>query len=126
MNVFGIGLPELILIFVVALIVLGPRNIVTTSRKLSENIRKMVSSDTWKSVVKSTQEIRDIQGQILEDTGLPETIKTLQNSTRDLVTPSITKWNSPSKNTISPAKIIPPSERDSKSSDTQSITQRIC
>ncbi len=117
MNVFGVGLPELILIFIVAMIVLGPRNIVTSSRKLSESIRKLVTSETWQSVIKSTQEIRDIQGQILEDTGLPESIKTLQNSTRDLVTPSIPKWNPPSNNTIAPPPISLPKELENNSSE---------
>ena len=31
MNIFGIGFPELLFIFVIALIVLGPRNLVKTS-----------------------------------------------------------------------------------------------
>ena len=104
MNILGIGLPELILIFIVAMIVLGPRNMIATSSKLGDYIRKLVSSDSWKSVIKSTKEIRDLQGKIMEDSGLPETLKTLQDSTRNLVSPSITKWNSPLINTISPAQ----------------------
>lgn len=34
-----------------------------------------------------------MQDKIINDTGLPETLKTLQNSTRDLVLPSQPKWN---------------------------------
>ncbi len=93
MNIFGIGFQELLLIFVIALIVLGPRNMVSTSRQLSGAIRKFISSNTWKSIINSTQEIRNIQDKIINDTGLPETLKTLQNSTRDLALPSQPKWN---------------------------------
>ena len=92
MNIFGIGFPELLFIFVIALIVLGPRNLVKTSQQLSSAIRRFVTSDTWKSIVHSTKEIRDIQGKIIEDTGLQDSINTLRNSTRDLVNPSIAKW----------------------------------
>ena len=101
MNIFGIGFPELLLIFVIALIVLGPRNMVSTSRQLSVAIRKFISSNTWKSIINSTQEIRDIQDKIINDSGLPETIKTLQDSTRDLVLPSQPKWNSKQITSIS-------------------------
>jgi Sec-independent protein translocase protein TatA len=103
MNIFGIGFPELLLIFVIALIVLGPRNMVSTSRQLSKAIRKFITSNTWKSIINSTQEIRDMQDKIINDTGLPETLKTLQNSTRDLVLPSSPKWNSKPEISISSA-----------------------
>jgi sec-independent protein translocase protein TatA len=93
MNIFNIGIPELLLIFVIALIVLGPRNMVSTSRQLSGAIRKFISSNTWKSIINSTQEIRNMQDKIINDTGLPETLKTLQNSTRDLVLPTQPNWN---------------------------------
>jgi Sec-independent protein translocase protein TatA len=101
MNIFGIGFPELLLIFVIALIVLGPRNMVSTSRQLSKAIRKFITSNAWKSIINSTQEIRDMQDKIINDTGLPETLKTLQNSTRDLVLPSSPKWNSKPEISIS-------------------------
>lgn len=101
MNIFGIGFPELLLIFVIALIVLGPRNMVSTSRQLSKAIRNFITSSTWKSIINSTQEIRNMQDKIINDTGLPETLKTLQNSTRDLVLPSQPKWNSTPEVSIS-------------------------
>lgn len=92
MNILNIGFPELIFIFVLALIVLGPRNLLKTSKQLSDAIRKFVTSDTWKSIVNSTKEIRDIQGKIIEDTGLQDSLNTLRNSTRDLVNPSLSTW----------------------------------
>jgi Sec-independent protein translocase protein TatA len=106
MNIFGIGFPEILLIFVIALIVLGPRNMVSTSRQLSKAIRKFITSNTWKSIINSTQEIRNMQDKIINDTGLPETLKTLQNSTRDLVLPSQPKWNSTPEISISSPVVI--------------------
>jgi Sec-independent protein translocase protein TatA len=106
MNIFGIGFPEILLIFVIALIVLGPRNMVSTSRQLSKAIRKFITSNTWKSIINSTQEIRNMQDKIMNDTGLPETLKTLQNSTRDLVLPSQPKWNSTPEISISSPVVI--------------------
>jgi Sec-independent protein translocase protein TatA len=101
MEIFGIGFPELLFIFVIALIVLGPRNMVKTSRQVSDGINKIVTSNTWKSVIKSTQEIRDMQDKIIQDTGLPETLRDFQEKTRDLVNPSIPILRSTSNNSIS-------------------------
>ncbi len=107
MNIFGIGFPELLFIFVIALIVLGPRNMVKTSQQLSAAIRKFVTSDTWKSIIHSTREIRDIQGHIIEDTGLQESINTLRNSTRNLVNPITGKWSPEPNNRILPPEKQP-------------------
>jgi Sec-independent protein translocase protein TatA len=101
MEIFGIGFPELLFIFVIALIVLGPRNMVKTSRQVIDVINKIVTSNTWKSVIKSTQEIRDMQDKIIQDTGLPETLRDFQEKTRDLVNPSIPILRSTSNNSIS-------------------------
>jgi Sec-independent protein translocase protein TatA len=87
MEIFGIGFPELLFIFVIALIVLGPRNMVKTSRQVSDGINKIVTSNTWKSVI--------------QDTGLPETLRDFQEKTRDLVNPSIPILRSTSNNSIS-------------------------
>lgn len=95
MNVFGIGFPEILFILVIALIILGPKNLVKTSRDISSAIRKFATSDTWKSIINSTQEIRNIQEKIIDDTGLKESINTLRSSTRDIgLPPSQSRWDS--------------------------------
>jgi sec-independent protein translocase protein TatB len=95
MNIFGIGFQEILLIFVIALIVLGPKNLVKTSRDISTAIRKFAASDTWRSIVSSTHEIRNIQEKIIDETGLQESINTLRNSTNDMVSPNTpNRWNS--------------------------------
>jgi Sec-independent protein translocase protein TatA len=119
MNIFGIGFPELLLIFIIALIVLGPRNMVSTSQQLSRAIRKFISSNTWRSIINSTQEIRDIQDKIINDTGLPETLKTLQDSTRDMVIPTKPKWNTKIDTPISSPVVI---EKKSAADDKESKT----
>ena len=95
MNVFGIGFPEILFILVIALIVLGPKNLVKTSRDISAAIRKFAASDTWRSIVSSTHEIRNIQEKIIDDTGLQESINSLRNSTHDMVLPNNpNRWDS--------------------------------
>jgi|GEM_PF-476078 len=94
MNILGIGIPELIIIFIVAMIVLGPGNMVKTAAQASAAIKKLLNSEMWRSMVNSTQEIRTIQGQIIKETGLPETIQSLKQSTRIITNPALEQWRS--------------------------------
>lgn len=115
MNILGIGIPELLVIFVVALIVLGPGNMIKTARQMSTAIKKLLSSDLWRSMVSSTKEIRNIQDQIIKETGLPESLQSLRQSTRVLTNPAANQW----KNTHTTNKIDPQNTETPSSSSTQ-------
>ena len=92
MDILGIGIPELLLIFVIALIVLGPKNLLSTTRQVSSGIRKLLQSDMWQSMMNSTREIKEVQNQIIKDTGITESLNSLRQSTRVLSNPSAPKW----------------------------------
>jgi len=92
MNILGIGIPELIFIFIIAMIILGPGNMVKTARQLSAGIKKMLNSDLWRSMVISTKEMRNIQDKILKETGLPESLESLKQSTKVITNPASNQW----------------------------------
>jgi sec-independent protein translocase protein TatB len=81
MDFLGIGPLELLLVFVLALILLGPRDMVNTARKAAEAIRKVTQSDFWKDAVDSSREFRNLPTQIMKDTGLDEELRKIN---RDL------------------------------------------
>lgn len=80
MDILGIGPLEFGLILVLALILLGPKGMVETAHKVGSYIKKIVRSDGWRSIVKSTREIRQAQDRILQETGLQETLNELRDS----------------------------------------------
>jgi hypothetical protein len=63
------------------LILLGPKEMVSTSKKAAEAIRKITQSDFWKEAVDSSREIRQLPNQIMKDTGLDEELRKIN---RDL------------------------------------------
>ena len=75
MEFLGIGPLELLLIFVLALILLGPKDMVGTARKAAAAIRKLTQSDIWKDAVDSSRELRQFPNQIMKDTGLEEELR---------------------------------------------------
>jgi Sec-independent protein translocase protein TatA len=81
MEVFGIGPLELLLIFLLAMILLGPKDMVTGAKKLANWIRGVRESDLWKT----TKEISDMPKKIMKETGLEDEL----NQMRDLSTSTV-------------------------------------
>jgi Sec-independent protein translocase protein TatA len=81
MEFLGIGPLELLLIFVLALILLGPKDMVATAKKAAAAIRKLTQSEVWKDAVDSSREIRQFPTQIMKDTGLEDELRKIN---RDL------------------------------------------
>lgn len=122
MEIFGIGPLELILIVVVALIVLGPKDMVTTAQKAASWLRKLRSSDIWAT----TKEVMDIPNQVMKETGLDKEIRELQALSQKTISSSV--WQPDSLKhgslTFSEPKLLsedptnnPPVEKESKTDE---------
>lgn len=104
MDFLGIGPLELLLIFVLALILLGPKEMVSTAKKAAEAIRKVTQSDFWKEAVDSSREIRQLPTQIMKDTGLDEELRKIN---RDLArNPDEVKWEQDMEKARKPVESI--------------------
>ena len=75
MEVFGVGPLELLLIFLIALILLGPKDMVNSAKKLANWIRNLRESDLWKT----TKEISDMPKKIMKETGLEDELSKMRN-----------------------------------------------
>ena len=82
--IFNIGPLEFILILLVAIIVLGPERMVTGARSFGRWIYKLVRSPTWRAIMSTSQEIRDLPNKIMRESGLEETMKDMQSVGTDL------------------------------------------
>ena len=63
MEILGIGPSELIFIIVIALIVLGPKDMQKAGKNIGSYLNKLVRSDGWKAFQKTSQEIRNLPRQ---------------------------------------------------------------
>jgi len=50
MDILGIGIPELFFIVLIALVVLGPKDMQKTGKTIGGFLRKIVTSPEWRTV----------------------------------------------------------------------------
>jgi len=84
MEIFGVGILELILILVIAIIVLGPDGMVKTARSLGVWLRKVIKSPIWAQLMDTQRELREMPTRLVREAGLEEDIKELKRTTQDV------------------------------------------
>lgn len=83
MQLFGIGPLELFLILVIAIIVLGPKGMVSAARETGKLIHKVTHSPLWREIVATSNEIREMPAKIVREAGIEQDLEELRRSTRD-------------------------------------------
>ena len=114
MEILGIGAPELIFIFLIAIIVLGPKDMQKAGRTIGRWLNQLVRSDGWRVFQRTSTELRNLPRNLMRDAnmeiaemerGLRNAIDPRDPSARTTVTPTSktgTATNPPADN--SPAE----------------------
>ena len=77
MEFLGIGPSELLFIIIIALIVLGPKDMQKAGRTIGKWMRKVITSDGWKLFQQTSREIQTLPNRLMRDAALDE-LKDLQ------------------------------------------------
>lgn len=72
MEILGIGPSELIFIVIIALIVLGPKDMQKTGRAIGKWLRRIVTSDGWKVFQQTSREIQTLPNRLMREAQLEE------------------------------------------------------
>jgi sec-independent protein translocase protein TatB len=72
MEFLGIGPLELILILIIALIVMGPKDMAKAGLTVGKFLRKVVSSPTWGTIRRTSHEIKYLPNRLMREAGLEE------------------------------------------------------
>ncbi|GAB4490659.1 MAG: hypothetical protein Fur0016_02700 [Anaerolineales bacterium] len=72
MDILGIGLPEIFFIVILALILLGPKDMVKAGRTIGRTLRAFVMSPTWQAMRTTGKEIQQIPTKLMREAGLEE------------------------------------------------------
>jgi Sec-independent protein translocase protein TatA len=77
MELFGIGPLELLFILLIALIILGPGDMVKAGLTLGRFLRKIITSPEWRTVQKASQELRNLPNRLMREASLDDLSKDL-------------------------------------------------
>lgn len=84
MEILGFGPLEILLIIIIALIVMGPEDMMKNARRLGRAIRNFIRSDFWQELIGTSQEIRNLPRELIQETGLEEDIREIRQSTSEV------------------------------------------
>lgn len=99
MEFLGIGPLELLFILLIALILLGPKDMAKSGRTIGRTLRKIVMSPQWRTITQTSKEIRNIPTRLMREAGLEEMQQDLNN---------LKKTTSDIQNTLRDSTILPP------------------
>jgi sec-independent protein translocase protein TatB len=118
MEFLGIGPSELLFIIIIALIVLGPKDMQKAGRTIGKWLRKVITSDGWKLFQQTSREIQTLPNRLMREAALDE-LKEVQkdlkqpldiNNRASQPVPSVIPQPSQSE----PSKLNPPLEAENK------------
>jgi sec-independent protein translocase protein TatB len=72
MDIFGIGPTELVFIILIALIVLGPKDMQKTGRTIGRWLRDLTNSDGWRAFRDTSREIRNLPNRLMREANLED------------------------------------------------------
>jgi len=133
MDILGIGPTELVFIILIALIVLGPKEMQKTGRTIGRWLRNMTTSDGWRAFRDTSREIRNLPNRLMREANIEDLQKDIGKIGKEIEESADVKgfgtWANPaaakpkpppskpqpaeaSKKQVSPPEPIPPSTKE--------------
>jgi Sec-independent protein translocase protein TatA len=75
MEILGIGPLELFFILLIALIILGPGDMVKAGRTLGRFLRKVVTSSEWRTIQKASRELKYLPNRLMREASIEDLSK---------------------------------------------------
>jgi sec-independent protein translocase protein TatB len=97
MEILGIGAPELVFILLIAIIVLGPRDMQRAGRTVGRWLNQLVRSDSWRVFQRTSAELRNLPRNLMREANME--MAELDQEVRKTIDPRLDPTLSESKRT---------------------------
>ena len=84
MNILGIGPTELILIIILALVLVGPRDLAKFGREAGRFLNKLYRSPTWRTMNQASREIRNLPTRLAREAEIDSVRRDLEQAGKGL------------------------------------------
>ena len=116
MEILGIGAPELIFILIIALIVLGPKDMQKAGRTIGRWLNQLIRSDSWKVFQRTSAELRNLPRNLMREANLEAA--EMERELRKASDPRLDPKSTAAQNqTAEPRTNKPPTQREYPVSD---------
>ncbi len=78
MEILGVGPLELLFIVIIALIVLGPRDLAKSARSAGRYLNRLYRSDAWRSITRASRDLRDLPNRLAREAALEDLDQSLK------------------------------------------------
>lgn len=72
MEILGIGVPEFVFILIIALIVLGPKDMQKAGKTIGIWMRKVVMSSEWQNIRNASNKLKTLPNQLMREANLDD------------------------------------------------------
>jgi sec-independent protein translocase protein TatB len=86
MEIFGIGAQELFFIVLIAIIVLGPKDMQKAGKTVGRWLNRVMRSDGWKAFQRASREIRNLPTSLMREANFEE-LKEMDREIRNSIDP---------------------------------------
>jgi len=112
MDFLGVGPMELIFVIILALIILGPKDMQKAGRSMGRWMNNLVRSDTWKMVRQASNKIKYLPNELMREAGLEDIKNASQAINKEInkeisqeITDPFKSWKEPSSSSSETSKI---------------------
>ena len=100
MDIFGIGPTELVFIILIALILLGPKDMEKAGRTIGRFLRDITQSEGWRAFRDTSREIRNLPNRLMREANIEDIKKNVGKIGKDIEESADVKgfgtWSNPS------------------------------
>ncbi|MCJ7825025.1 MAG: hypothetical protein MUP44_09015 [Anaerolineales bacterium] len=72
MDIFGIGWLELLFILIIAMIIVGPRDLGKAGRQIGHFLNQMYKSESWRMLNEASRNLRNLPNRLAREAALEE------------------------------------------------------
>lgn len=108
MEILGIGASELVFIVIIAIIILGPKDMQKAGKTIGRWLNHFIRSDGWKALQRASKEIRNLPTNLMREANLEE-VQQVGREIRNSIDPR------PQPPASSPSRNVTPSNESATS-----------
>lgn len=130
MEILGVGMSELIFVIIIALLVLGPKDMQKAGKTIGKWLRNIITSDGWKVFQQTTRELRTLPNKLMREANedLNQIGRDITNASspdpqRSGLTKTLPRSQPYFTNTVKPNPAEPKPDSKSEDKDPESDTQ---